>query len=263
MACTAGSAPNGLGALHNCLPEEEDLPIPQAHASRYAYHFSHLDNLPGLLKTGLLANNHPKFPEAGIRSIASSEIQERRSKMKVTCGPGGCVHDYVPLYFGTRSPMLLGVINAKNIDQYEILYFEFPIGLVEKQNAVFSDASANTAAPPSFFFDAADLDKLDWNAINSLKWGSPNDAFRHRRMAELLIHQELPLIAASRCVVWNEDVKKDVEKIVAKAGVKFPPITFEDQNRRHWFTNFQADKKIAASQGQKRSRAPLRPHPGT
>jgi ssDNA thymidine ADP-ribosyltransferase, DarT len=139
--------------------------------------------------------------------------------------------------------MLLGVINAKNIDQYEVLYFEFPIDLVEKDNSVFTDASANTAVPPNFFFDCADLDKLDWDAIDSLKWGSPDDAFRHRRMAELLVHRKLPLTAASCCVVWNKDVKREVEKIVAKTCAEFPPIVFEDPDRRHWFTNFQAGKK--------------------
>ncbi|MGQ7112742.1 DarT ssDNA thymidine ADP-ribosyltransferase family protein, partial [Escherichia sp. TWPC-MK] len=35
--------------------------------------------------------------------------QHRRSEMRVTCGPGGVVHDYVPFYFTKRSPMLLKV----------------------------------------------------------------------------------------------------------------------------------------------------------
>ncbi|WP_363627100.1 DarT ssDNA thymidine ADP-ribosyltransferase family protein [Mesorhizobium sp.] len=56
--------------------------------------------------------------------MAAPGIQQRRAEMAVTCGPGGCVHDYVPLYFGSRSLMLLSVINAKNVDQMDILYFE-------------------------------------------------------------------------------------------------------------------------------------------
>ncbi|MFZ1922484.1 MAG: DarT ssDNA thymidine ADP-ribosyltransferase family protein [Xanthobacteraceae bacterium] len=216
------------------------MSIADRHRRRYVYHFSHIDNLPSLLKTGFLANNHPKFPKNGHRSIAYREIQERRSTMKVTCGPGGCVHDYVPLYFGSLSPMLLSVINAKNIDQKEILYFEFPITLIEEPNVVFTDASANTATAPNFLFDEADLDKLDWDAIDSLKWGNVDDDFRHRRMAELLIHQNLALGAASRCVVWNEGIKKRVEQIVQKAKTEFPPIKFEDPERRHWFTDFLA-----------------------
>lgn len=99
------------------------MPIPANHAHRYIYHFTHIDNLRDLLKTGFLAKNHPNFPTVGGRSIAAESIQARRATMPVTCGPGGVVHDYVPLYFGSVSPMLLSVVRAKNVDQMDILYF--------------------------------------------------------------------------------------------------------------------------------------------
>jgi hypothetical protein len=49
------------------------VPVPSKHRSRHVYHFSHIDNLPGLLKAGFLANSHPQFPKAKHRSIASPE----------------------------------------------------------------------------------------------------------------------------------------------------------------------------------------------
>jgi hypothetical protein len=163
--------------------------------------------------------------------------------MMVPCGPHGCVHDYVPLYFGAISPMLLSVVNAKNVNQCDILYFEFPISLVEGANAVFTDASANTAIPPNFYTDPADFDKLNWEAIDSRKWGNVDDEFRHQRMAELLIHRQLPIETASRCVVWNSRIRKKVEKIVASAEAAFPPVKFESPKRRHWFLNFPENKR--------------------
>lgn len=132
--------------------------------------------------------------------------------------------------------MLLGVVNAKNVDQYDLLYFEFPIGLVNRPDAVFTNASANTDAPPSFFNDPEDLAHLDWLAIDSMRWGNPDEDFRHRRMAELLVRYQLPVSAAARCVVWGEGTKKRVQALVGSAP--FPPIEFEDRNRRHWFTDF-------------------------
>ena len=223
------------------------MPIPPNHAHRYVYHFSHIENLPGLLEHGFLANNHPGFP-VKHRSIAAAGIQDRRATMKIDCGPGGCVHDYVPLYFGSVSLMLLGVINAKNVDQYDILYFEFPITLADQANAVFSGASANTAIPPPFFTDPADLDKLDWAEIDSKKWKSIDEDHRHRRMAELLIHGHLPLTAAARCVVWNEAARDRVQAIVGNRP--FPNIEFQDQwNRPHWFTNFATGGKSSLVKG--------------
>lgn len=211
------------------------MPIPAGHTHRSVYHFSHIDNLPGLLEDGFLSNNNAKYPE-NHRSIAATGIQERRAKMIVTCGPQGCVHDYVPFYFGSISPMLLSVVNKKNVDQYDILYFEFPIALADRIDAVFTSASANTATPPIFYSDPADLVRLDWAAIDSIKWREGDDDFRHRRMAELLIHKQLPVTAATRCVVWDDQAAKRVEKIVN--GAPFPSIELENRNRRHWFKDF-------------------------
>jgi hypothetical protein len=212
------------------------MPIPNGFSHRFIYHFTHIDNLPQLLQQGFLANGHPDFPH-GVQSIAEAGIQARRARMPVTCGPGGFVHDYVPFYFGARSLMLLGVIHKKNIDQCDILYFEFPIAMIDHDHAVFTDASANTAEAPNFFSDPSDLPLLNWNEIDSQKWSCATDALRHQRMAEVLIHQNVPVSAASACIVWNKSAKKKVEEIVGDFG-GFPTITYEHPNRRHYFTKF-------------------------
>lgn len=212
------------------------MAVPDYLANRYVYHFSHIDNLPNILRHGFLANNHSSFPVNGHRSIAAADIQRRRARMLVPCGPGGCVHDYVPLYFGSRSLMLLGVINAKNVDQRDILYFEFPISLVTRPDVVFTNASANTDVAPNFYNNPADLSKLDWEAIDLLTWSEPDDAKRHRRMAELLVHGRLAVTDATRCVVWNANAR---ERVLAIVGNKpFPSIEYESSGRRHWFTAF-------------------------
>lgn len=212
------------------------MPIPAKYSDRFIYHFTHIDNLPGLLKTGFVANGHADFPN-GVQSIAEAGIQARRSLMSVTCGPQGVVHDYVPFYFGAKSLMLLGVIHKKNIDQCDILYFEFPISLLDHPNAVFTDASANTAVPPNFYSDPVDLDRLNWTEIDSQKWSCASDELRHQRMAEALIHGHVPLSAASACVVWNKDSRDRVEKLT-KGSKDFPHIQYEDPSRRHYFTKF-------------------------
>jgi hypothetical protein len=219
------------------------MAIPTAHAHRYIYHFTHIDNLPDILRNGFLCNNHPDFPER-CRSIAEQGIQTRRAEMEVTCGPGGVVHDYVPLYFGSLSPMLLAVVNKKNVDQMDILYFEFPISILNRDDVVFTDASANTAIPPTFYHDPSDLDKLNWSAIDSFKWSCSSDEERHQRMAEVLVLSELPVSQAARVIVWNETIKKQVQEIVKKADVPFPLVDFECQGRWHYFTKFaEKDRK--------------------
>lgn len=103
--------------------------------------------------------------------------------MNVTCGKGGVVHDYVPFYFSSKNPMFLGVLNKKNTDQPFIVYLCMKIDRLEKDDAVFTDASANTDIPPQFYSDTTQLDKLDWSLVDSLKWGF-SDEERHKKMAK-------------------------------------------------------------------------------
>ena len=59
------------------------MAIPSDHANRLIYHFTLIDNLPSLLETGILANNHPEFRGSKHRSIAEPGIQLRRAKMGI------------------------------------------------------------------------------------------------------------------------------------------------------------------------------------
>lgn len=84
----------------------------------------------------------------------------------------------------------------------EILYFEFPISILQRGDVVFTNASANTVIPPQFFDNPDELCKLNWEAIDSRKWGNVNDDFRHQRMAEALVYGSLPL-AAQRAALYG------------------------------------------------------------
>lgn len=172
-----------------------------------------------------------------LRNTQAEGIQARRAVTPVTCGLQGVVHDYVPFYFGSVSPMLLGVVNKKNIDQYDILYFEFPITILEQDHVVFTDASANTTHAPNFFSNPAKLDQLNWAEIDSRKWSSSTDELRHQRMAEVLVHQQIPLSMASACVVWNKSAKSKVEKLTLDV-IDFPRVEFQNFDRSHYFVNF-------------------------
>lgn len=149
-------------------------------------------------------------------------------------GAGGTVHDYVPFYFCSKNPMLLSVLNTKNVDQQHILFLCLGIDILNREGTVFTDASANTKVPPNFFDDPEDLDKLDWAAINSLKWGSKSDEERHHRMAELLVHNHVDIKDIGHIVVWNWSMKKSVIETFEQKDVEPPEVHIESFNGR-WF----------------------------
>src|SRR6185295_15121809 len=97
------------------------MAIPLPFRERLVYHITHLDNLDSILESDLLSTNEREKLGLERRTIAYSEIQTRRAEMDVQCEPGGSVHDYVPLYFCARSPMLLAVVQNKIADEQLII----------------------------------------------------------------------------------------------------------------------------------------------
>lgn len=211
------------------------MSVPNELSDKYFFHFSHLENLDSIVKNGLLCTN--RKTELGIDhlNVASTSIQARRSSMEVTCGPKGTVHDYVPFYLCSTNPMFLSLVNQKNVDQPFVIFFAISIDYVNRDSVVFSDASANTSAPPNFFHDPADLDQLDWEAIGNTKWGRGTDDELHRRMAEVLVHEKVPIEDIEYIVVWNNNVKDEVQRIFNSNNVKCPPIEFTPFKRVYRF----------------------------
>lgn len=220
------------------------MTIPPEHAKRHAYHSTHLENLPGILEHGFLSCNEQERLGLTHHSIALGKIQARRAEMEVTCGPGGVVHDYVPLYFTKLSPMLLAQVRAKNVDQMLLVHFAYRIDLLDRSDVVFTDGAANRKVAPTFYSDPVRLDQLMWTAIDTLKWGSKIDGIdcKHERMAEVLVHGRLDPTDADYLVVWNKAVKTEVKKIYKAAGLTPPPIRYSDYGDVHTFTHF--DKKL-------------------
>jgi len=211
------------------------MAIPDQYRHRSVYHFTHVENLEGILEHGLLATREKERLGLKHNSVSLSDIQGRRSTMDVTCGCGGFVHDYVPLYFCKRSSMLLYIVRNKIVDQQFIIYFEFPIKLIDSDACVFCDAAANTESPPNFYSDPSDLEKLNWQAIDNVKWSMPNDRLKQERMAELLVHRNLDISLANRVIVWNDSIKNSVLECYNEVDLSPPNIGFDNI---HYFTDF-------------------------
>lgn len=203
------------------------MAVADEHKWRYIFHFTDIHNLDSIIKNGLLCTNVKNEKGIKHKNIANMTIQERRAGMDVPVGPGGKVHDYVPFYFSSMNPMLLKKLNEKNVDQPQIIYLCVKIDRLEKDDAVFTDASANTSEPPSFYDDTVHLDKLDWTLIDSRKWKVGTDEDKHKKMAEALIHNSIGIEEVDAIVVYNESAKKEVERIFKENNITAPSILYD------------------------------------
>lgn len=228
--------------------------IPDELRGRYAYHFTHIDNLPSIIEGGLLSTNEKQKNGIEHTDVANSSIQERRSKMEVTCGPGGVVHDYVPFYFAKRTPMLLNIVKSKNFDQELVIFLAISIDKVTEQSTVFSEASANTVVPPQFHSKPKHLSKLNWDVIDCSKWTYSDANDKHDKMAEMLVHQKVGIDDISHIVVWHKGFKNHVKKTLGQYGLgRIKVVTDYHQHfKHHYFTDFKADGRVNIVTGPRR-----------
>lgn len=229
--------------------------IPDQYAGRYAYHFTLLENLESILTDGILSTNEKIKKNILHKNIANQDIQKRRSRMRVTTGPKGVVHDYVPLYFAKRTPMLLSLVKSKNVDQVDVIYFAVNIDKILDDNVVFTDASANTEIPPNFYSAPESLKKLNWPIIDSWEWTySETNGEKNKKMAEMLIHGKISISDISHIVVWNTHYKEHVETMLEEAGIEHINVVtdFYRHFRFHYFCPLDQAKRTNLITGPRR-----------
>ncbi len=180
----------------------------------------HIDNLKILLnRKGLHAPNHEPRDSQNYKPIHDVEIQKKRKAKEIKVGPKGCLHDYVPFYFGTHSPMLLKLISGQvkgyNEGQDPIMYLVSHIENFNKGDFVFSDGHG-VKSVTKWFDDIKDLDKIDWKIVNQKKWNDTtedNDRQR-RKQAECLIYKFCSWSQIRGIVVINPLIESHVVNIL-------------------------------------------------
>ena len=156
---------------------------------------------------------------------------------RVPCDPGGCLNDYVPFYFGVRSPMLY-TINLGNVEGYEqgqeaIVYLKSTAQTASNANLdyVFTDGHGIMDFT-DFYDDFAHLGEIDWPLMKAKWW---NDTVedpdrKRRRQAEFLVHGGFPWTWVEAIVVMNNAREAQVQTLLAHAAHK-PPVVV----RRNWY----------------------------
>ena len=214
--------------------------VPKEFEDKFFFHFTHIENIPNIIKNGLLSTNLKTSHGVEHLDIACKEIQNTRHATKIpNCSLNSTIHDYVPFYFCSRTPMLLSLLHTKNIDQKFMIHICVSIKKLEQQNNIFTDESANREELPNFYNQTKDLKHLNWDIIESKSWKKGDDDYKHKRMAEALIYEKLDIKDIDYFVVWNESIKEMLEKEFKSQNKPCPPIKLDNENYyRHWYTGY-------------------------
>lgn len=193
------------------------------------YHFTHLRNLPGIVANGIHSDAACRRERLTQVEIGSNDIRERRLRLSVEAvGPGGYVGDYVPWYFGPRSPMMFTL--GKNNYEYqqgfdEVVYLVSSVPAVIDQGCEWIASDRNAALSlAEFTDDEQDLDEhISWDVIRARYWNDYVDG-GDLRAAEFLVHDFVPWEAIELIATKTVATKAKVERLIGDHR-HCPPVT--------------------------------------
>jgi len=193
---------------------------------QFAFRLVHIDNIPHILQDGIVHKNSPKANKDYITIGDTSIINTRETKL---FWDGKVIGDFIPFYFGNKSPMLYVIQKGYNgVKQYhpeDIVYCVIKIEDIIKHQlkCCFTDGHALTACTK--IYDGIHLNRLNelvkHKDVYAPYWIDENDRdLKRRKEAELLMEDEIPPHLITGFVVYNDNAKNkllawgvDVNKI--------------------------------------------------
>ena len=204
-----------------------------ARQLKYAFRLTHINNIPYVVRCGLVRADSP-LRDPNYVSIGDSQVIGIRAGRDVK---GYHLNEYIPFYFGPRSPMLYVIQHGYNgvarVEAENLVYCVIRLDDLIHDNidCLFTDGHALSAF--TLFYQKNMLTRIDeivkYDDVFSSQWNIEVDLdLKRRKEAELLVRQDLPAQYVRGFVVYNEIAKQRLisssvapEKIVAVPGYYF------------------------------------------
>ena len=179
----------------------------------YLFRITHIENIPHILQYGIThstsGNANPNFVPIGDGSLITT-------RNNFLLNNGRRLGEYIPFYFGVRTPMLYVVQYGFNMvaptPAENIVYCVSSVQkIIDLQlDFVFTDGHAVDGFSSQYTAsNIQNIDNiLDKNAINAKYWRDENDLDRKRRKeAEFLVLGDISQEGILGFITYNENAK--------------------------------------------------------
>ena len=181
-----------------------------------ASHMTHVDNLSSICTTRKLFSFNQMRSKA-YSSLANHDVQAGRSTVVVPVS-NRSLHDYVPLYFGFKTPMV--AYNQSCNEQ--LLFLRVSLNILGTPGVVFSDGNARSTGSKFYLFNHLDdLKALDCRAVQSVRYAHDQE-FKRKKQAELRIPDSLGLEQVIGIICISQESAKPIMKILRDSGTPIP-----------------------------------------
>lgn len=176
------------------------------HAIKELYYIIHINNIPSILKRGILSHKLVQEQEVAFTPIYDAQIVgNRRGRM---APDGKSLWDFANLYFQPRNPMLYRVISEKDKNSIVIVGVKPQVLNI---NGAFV-TTGNAASYLSEIFPAKEgLEALSslWNVIDN-DWWKEEDGSKRKIMAECLVPNVIPPEYIHTIYVANRNALEEI-----------------------------------------------------
>ncbi len=174
------------------------------------YYMTHMNNISSILEHGILCYNRARY--ISHVSISDYHVQWRRDRRFIE--EYKTIHDYVPLYFATHTPMQYVITHHEEKNYYiNKVYLAFievdPIKVFQTRGVMFTDGNA-ASSETRRFKDIKDLEQLDWYIIKNKKCFSRE--YKRKKSAEVLVPDRVSPDYFLGIIVSLEQVKEEILK---------------------------------------------------
>lgn len=151
------------------------------------------------------------------QNLANEDVQSGRAA-KVVPPSGRPLHDYVPLYFGHKTPMV--AVNKRQNE--EIVFLRFSLEILTLPGVIITDGNARSNATKfQAYAQLGDLSFLDVKAIHSVKYAGDSE-LKRRKQAEILIPDKLPFGQVLDIMCFSKNAQERTLKILEDFSITKP-----------------------------------------
>jgi hypothetical protein len=194
----------------------------------WLYRIIHIDNLDYILKNGIYTSESPNF-DPDFKSIGDPSLINYRKNISACDPPGGYLSEYIPFYFGPRSPMLFqiakGYEDIPKHPQEDIIYLITSFNQVKLHQLeyFFTDGNARSETANKYN-NEHNFQSLDWTTIYGTYWKSDEtDLLRkQKKQSEFLVKNYVPITCIEYIGVYNDVAKQNILHLLINSNLNIP-----------------------------------------
>jgi hypothetical protein len=145
-------------------------PVCQALIDRgvvVVYYMARAAAMANIVEEGILSYTALQRGKIAPISLANARVQALRGRKRIV---GMELHEFVPFYFATHTPMQYEVEHRDGFDPDELVIADLSVRLIGEQARLiyFSDQNA-ACTSAKFSYEPAGLSEIDWHIVQDVK----------------------------------------------------------------------------------------------